>query len=111
MVITAAGTAYALQFSAADGANSFAAAVSAPPPVTNGDVTVPLSCYAVPCTVSTTLSSATAQTARAGHVTSAAPLGTGPCRSQHMAFRTSRSRSPPPVAARWPRAAGSSRYR
>lgn len=76
MVITAAGSVYALEFSAADAASSFSAGVSAPPPVTNGSVTVPLSCYAVPCTVTTTLSGAVARAARFGLAASAV-LGTG----------------------------------
>jgi hypothetical protein len=66
MVITAAGSLYALEFSSADAGNSFSARISMPRPVANDTVTVPLSCYSVPCTVSTQLSAVVAGAARAG---------------------------------------------
>jgi hypothetical protein len=65
MVITAAGSLYALEFSSADADNSFAARISTPRPVANNSVTVPLSCYSVPCTVSTALSTVVARVAHA----------------------------------------------
>jgi hypothetical protein len=65
MVITAAGSLYALEFSPADAGNSFSARLSTPRPVTNNSVTVPLSCYSVPCTVSTQLSAVVARVAHA----------------------------------------------
>jgi hypothetical protein len=67
MVITAAGSVYALEFAAGDAANSFAAKLSPPPAVVNGSVTVGLSCYAVPCKVAATLSSAAAKASAAAH--------------------------------------------
>jgi hypothetical protein len=67
MVITAAGSLYALEFSAADANNSFAAQVAKPRPVVSRTVTVPLSCYSVPCTVSTQLSAVVAGAKRRHH--------------------------------------------
>jgi hypothetical protein len=87
MVITAAGSVYALEFSAGDAANSFSAMVSPVPAVVHDSVTVGLSCYAVPCNVSTTLSSAGAHAARAGHSRSKL-FGTGSARiTQHKVKR------------------------
>ena len=65
MVITAGTSLYAIQFSSADSANSFAAHFLAPSPVAGGIVTVGMSCYAIPCAVSSTMSSDAAQTSSA----------------------------------------------
>jgi len=65
MVITAGGSLYALEFSSADAGNSFAAQLLAASPVAGGIVTVGLSCYAIPCAWSSTLSSDAARISRA----------------------------------------------
>jgi hypothetical protein len=67
LVITAAGSLYALEFSAADAANSFSAQVAKSPPVAGGSVTLSLSCFAIPCTVDSSLISAAAGAARTTH--------------------------------------------
>ena len=67
---------YVVEFSAADVGNSFSAVVQPPPPIANRGVTVPLSCYTVPCTVTTALTATVAPDARFGHAASVA-LGTG----------------------------------
>jgi hypothetical protein len=77
MVITAAGSLYALEFSAPDANNSFAAKVAKPQPVTSRTVTVPLSCYSVPCSVSTQLSAVVAGAARATRKHHTAIVGSG----------------------------------
>jgi hypothetical protein len=77
MVITAAGSLYALEFSSADANNSFAAQVAKPQPVASRTVTVPLSCYSVPCTVSTQLSAVVAGAARAKRKHHTAIVGSG----------------------------------
>ena len=77
MVITAAGSIYALEFSAADATNSFAAQVAKPQPVAKSTVAVPVSCYSVPCTVSTQLSAVVAGAARAKRKHHTAIVGSG----------------------------------
>ena len=77
MVISAAGSIYALEFSASDAGNSFAAQVAKPQPVAKSTVTVPLSCYSVPCTVSTQLSAVVAGAARAKRKHHTAIVGSG----------------------------------
>jgi hypothetical protein len=78
LTYAANGTLVALQFSAADASNAFSAAVNSLPAVTGSTVTVPLSCYVVPCTVSTELTAAgTAAAASAGRKPTTARLGTG----------------------------------
>jgi hypothetical protein len=76
LTYAANGTLEALQFSAADASNAFSAAVNSLPAVTGSTVTVPLSCYVVPCTVSTGVTAAgTATAARAGRKPTTARLG------------------------------------
>jgi hypothetical protein len=77
MVITTAGSVYALEFSAADANNSFAAQVAKPQPLASRTLTVPLSCYSVPCSVSAQLSAVVAGAARAKRKHHTAIVGSG----------------------------------
>jgi hypothetical protein len=72
------GDVYALEFTAADSTNALAAGVprATSPTVSDGTVTVGLSCFTVPCTVDASLLQSGAAPNRDGHVTDPT-LGSG----------------------------------
>src|SRR5581483_5737986 len=73
LVTTAGNTVYADEFSSADTANSFSATVGATGPLgASSIVSVPVSCYVVPCTVTASLATGTtAMSASDGRVAAA----------------------------------------